>query len=77
MSLGYTRFELNCDYHFQMSYKENVDPRFKSKLADKLSAKLKELMIICQKNFYYAQEFQKQAYNKVVKLRSYATNIKV
>ena len=35
-------------------------------MAKELSSKLRELIIICQENFYYAQKFQKQAYNKGV-----------
>ena len=58
-STSYKPFELNCGYYSRMSYKDDVDPRFKSKSADKLSVKLRELMIICQKNLYYAQELQK------------------
>ena len=34
-------------------------------------------MIICQENLYHAQELQKQAYNKSVKLKSYAPSDKV
>ena len=45
-SIGYTLFELNYGYHPQMSYKEDVNPRSQSKLADKLLVKLKELMIV-------------------------------
>ena len=37
-SIGHTSFELNCEYHPQVLYKENIDPRSKSKSADKLSA---------------------------------------
>ena len=37
---GYTPFKLNCGYHSQMSYKENINPRSKSKSADKLLAEL-------------------------------------
>ena len=40
-------------------------------LADKLSIELRELIIVYRKNFYYAQKFQKQAYNKDVKPKSY------
>ena len=36
MSTGHTPFELNCGYHFWMSYKENINLRSKSKLADEL-----------------------------------------
>ena len=46
-STGHTPFELNCGYHRWMSYEEEVDPRSKLKSADKLSAKLRELMIVC------------------------------
>ena len=60
-----------------MSYKEDVDPRSQSKSADKLSAKLGELMIVCQKNLHHAQELQKQAHNKGVKSWSYASGKKV
>ena len=63
-STGHTPFELNCGYHPRMSYKEDVDPRSQSKSADKLSAELKELMIVCQKNLYHTQELQKWAHNK-------------
>ena len=47
-STAHTPFELNCDYYSRMSYEEDhVDPRSKSKSADKLSTKLRELMIVC------------------------------
>ena len=76
-STGYTPFELNCGYYSWMSYKEEVDPRSKSKSANKLSAELKELMTVCQENLQHAQKLQKQAYNKGVKPRSYAPGDKV
>ena len=76
-STGHTLFELNCGYHPRMSYEEEVDPRSKSKSADKLSAKLRELMIVCQENLHYTQEFQKQAHDKGVKPRSYAPGDKL
>ena len=37
-STGHTPFELNYSYYPRMSYKEEVDPRSKSKSADKLLA---------------------------------------
>ena len=73
----HTLFELNYGYHLWMSYKDNIDPCSKSKLADNISAKLRELMIICKENFHYAQEFQKWAYNKGVKPKSYAPGDKI
>ena len=55
-STGHIPFELNYGYHLWMSYKEKVDSCSKSKSADKLSAELRELMIVCRKNFHYAQK---------------------
>ena len=34
-------------------------------------------MTVCRENLYHAQKFQKQAYNKGVKPRSYALSNKV
>ena len=76
-STGHMPFELNCGYHPRMSYEEEVDPRSKSKSADKLSAELRELMIVCQENLYHTQELQKRAHDKGVKPRSYAPGDKV
>ena len=53
MSSGHTPFELNCSYHLQMFYKKNVNLCSNSNLANKLLAKLKEIIIICQENFYH------------------------
>ena len=51
---GHTPFKLNYGCHPQMSYKEDVDPRSHSKLTDKLSAELRELIIIYQENLHHA-----------------------
>ena len=75
--IGYMLFELNCGYQPRMSYKEDVDPCSQSKSADELSAELRELIIVCQENLYHAQELQKRAYNKGVKLRCYSSGEKV
>ena len=76
-SSGHTPFEFNCGYHSRMSYKKDVDPRSKSKSADKLSTELRELMIVCRENLHHAQELQKRAHDKGVKPRSYAPSDKV
>ena len=76
-STGHTSFKLNCGYHFWMSYKKDINPRFKFKLADKLLAELQELMTVCQKNLYHAQKFQKRAYDKGVRPKSYAPGDKI
>ena len=76
-STDYTPFELNCDYYPRMLYKEEVNLCSKSKSINKLSAKLKELIIVCQENLYHTQELQKRAHNKGIKPSSYAPDDKV
>ena len=76
-STGHTPFKLNCGYHPWILYEEDVNFRSQSKSVDKLSAKLRKLMIVCQKNLYHAQKPQKRAYNKGVKPQSYAPGKKV
>lgn len=56
VNIGHTPFELNCKYYFSMFYDENINPRFKSKLIDKLLIKLQKLMTVYYKNFYYTQK---------------------
>ena len=70
-------FELNCKYHLCVCHKENVNICFRSKADDELTEELRNLMAACRKNIYYAQELQKQAYNKRTKPRSYTCNEKV
>ena len=55
-STGFTSFELNYGYHPRVSYKKNLDPRSKSRTAEKLSSKLKELMTVCQQNLHHAKK---------------------
>ena len=74
---GHTPFELNCGYHFRVSFKENTNPCSQSKSVDELLAKLQNLMTVYQENLYHAQKLQKQAYNKGLKPRSYVPNDKV
>ena len=53
-STGYTPFELNYGYHPWVSYKEDLNPRLQSKIAEELSSELRNLMAACQENLYYA-----------------------
>ena len=76
-STGHTPFELNCGYHPRVSYEEDLDPRLKSKTAEELFSELRNLMAVCQQNFYHAHKLQKQAHNKGVKPQSYAPGDKV
>ena len=69
-STGHMPFELNCNYHPWILYKEEVDPHFKSKSADKLLAELRELMIFCQKNLHHAQKLQKGPTIKALSLET-------
>ena len=66
-STSHPPFALNCGYHPRMSYKDDVNPRFQSKSADKLAKELRELIIVCQKNPHHTQKLQKQAHDKGVK----------
>ena len=76
-STGFTSFELNCGYHPRVFYKEDLDPRSKSRTVEELSSKHQELMTVCQQNLNHAQELQKQAHDKGAKPHSYAPGDKV
>lgn len=58
-NIGHTSFKLKCGYHPRVSFKKNINCHFRSKLADELSSKLEEPMIVCQNNLDYAQKIQK------------------
>ena len=77
LSTSHTPFELNCAYHPWVLYEEDVNPCSQSKSADELSAELRKLMIVYRENLYHTQKFQKQAHNKGVKPRNYASSKKV
>ena len=70
-------FKLNCGYHPYVSFEENINPCPQSKIADKLLAKLQELMIICREILHYAQKLWKQAHYKSVNPKSYAPSEKM
>ena len=74
---SHTCFELNCGFHQQVFFRDNVDPCSRSHSANKLVKELKELIDICQQNLLYAQEPQKRVYDKSVKLQSYTQGEKV
>ena len=76
-STGYTLFKLNCGYHYRVSFKENVDPCSRSRSANKLAKKIRELIEICCQNLFHIQKLQKRAHNKGVKSRSYLLRKKV
>ena len=74
---GHTLFKLNCEYHPRVFYKEDLDFRSKSKIAEELSSKFRNLIAVCQQNLHHAQELQKLAHNKGVKPQSYALGDKL
>ena len=76
-SIGYRPFKLNCGYHLCIFYKKNVDSHSRSKTANELTKKLRNLIAICIKNLQHTQELQKQAYNKGTKAKSYALGKKI
>ena len=49
-SIGYMSFKINGGYHPHVFYKEDIDLYFKSKVADELTKKLKNLITICKEN---------------------------
>ena len=53
-SMDHTSFELNCNYHPQTPYKEDVNPCSQSKSADERAIKLKKLMTVWKQNFQHA-----------------------
>ncbi len=53
-STGHTPFELNYGYHPRVSFKEDVDPRSRSRSANELAEELRELMEVCRQNLLYA-----------------------
>ncbi len=55
-STGHILFKLNYSYHSKVFFKEDVDPRSRSRSANKLADKLKELMEVCCQNLLHAQE---------------------
>ena len=54
-STGYTFFGLNCGFHPRVSYKEDVDPRFKWKTTDQLATELYTLISMCRENLKAGQ----------------------
>ena len=46
-SINHTPFKLNCGYHSQVFFKNNINSCSKSYSANELVKKLKELIYIC------------------------------
>ncbi len=52
-STGHTLFTLNCGYHPRVSFEKDVDPRSRSRSANKLAKRLRELMEVCCQNLLH------------------------
>lgn len=76
-STGHTLFELNCDYHPRVFFKNEHNTYFRSSSANRLVIELRELMNIYRQNLLYTQDLQKQAHDNGEKLCSYTLDEKV
>ncbi len=59
-STNHSLFELDCGFYPGASYKEDVNPRSQSKLANELTNKFRELMTVYRENLQHTQNLQKQ-----------------
>ena len=59
-STGHMSFELNCGFHPQVFFEDNINSCSRSCSANKLAKELKKLMDICQQKLLYAQKLQKK-----------------
>ncbi len=46
-SIGHTPFKLNYGYHSSVFFKEDINPRSRSRSANKLAEDLRELIEVC------------------------------
>ena len=53
-SIGYIHFELNGGFQPRVSYKKDIDPGSKLKLADQLCIKLQTIMSMYRENLQHA-----------------------
>ena len=53
-STNHTPFELNCGYYLRVFIEEDVDPRLRSRSANKWVEELKKLMKACYQNLLHA-----------------------
>lgn len=54
VNTGYISFELNCGFKPGVSYKKDVDLVSKSKIADKPTENLRDLMLVYREILQYA-----------------------
>ena len=56
VSIKYKSFRFNCRYHLHISYKNNINFYFRSKLVNKEVTKFKNLIAIYRDNFCYIKK---------------------
>ena len=74
---GHILFELNCSYHLCVSFEDKSNAYSRFSFAKGLAMELGELINVYCQNFLPAQDLQKRAHDKRVKLQSYAPGEKV
>ncbi len=74
---SHTPFELNFGYHPKIFFVDDINPRSKSRFANKLVEELTELIEVCYQNLLHIQELQKRVYDKGVKSCNYTLSKKV
>lgn len=67
VNIDHKLFELNYSYYLCIFFENKVNKCSQSSFAKGLAIELKELMNVCLQNFYYPQNLQKQAHDKVLK----------
>ena len=53
-SIGYMPFEFNYGYHQRVSYKEDINSHSRSKIANELTKKLRDLIAVYRENLQHA-----------------------
>ncbi len=48
---GHTPFKLNCGYHLKVFFKEDINPRLKSRSVNKLAKELRKLIEVYCKTY--------------------------
>ncbi len=76
-STGHIPFELNCDYHLKVSFKEDVDLRSRSCSTNEILKELRELIEVSYQCLLHVQKLPKGAYDKGVKGLSYTLGEKI
>lgn len=69
-SIWYIYFEFNYKYHLRIFYKNDINPPSKSKVVDKFTKNLRNLILICRKNFIMFKNCQNVLITKRLSLEA-------